>query len=79
MIKPKFCRDCIWSHPEKGSEWGLACNNPLVIGNDEWELSRTEPRGSSCREERAKGFFSFAQCGKQGKLWIKKFTVESNP
>lgn len=77
MIKPKFCRDCTWSIPEKNSAWNLVCTNPLILGQDEWELSRTDARGSSCRDERSKGFWKFPFCGKYGKLWIKKSTVES--
>ena len=77
MTNPKFCRDCTWSRPQKSSEWNLVCTNPLVLSEDEWELSRTDASGSSCRDERSKGFWKFPFCGKSGKLWIEKSAVDS--
>lgn len=79
MTNPKFCRDCTWSKCESRSGWTLKCTNPLILCDDEWELSRTEPVGASCKDERSKGFWKFPYCGRSGKLWIAKIKVELNP
>lgn len=71
MAQPKFCRDCAFVQPEKGSEWNLQCCNDFVVVKDSWTLSSSKAKGASCREERDKPWFIFPACGKAGKLYEK--------
>ena len=68
MTKVKFCKDCAYAKPEERSEWNLRCHNPEVNKNDAWALAYSKSNGTSCVDERGKGFFSFSACGKAGKL-----------
>ena len=65
----KFCKDCLYSRPNKQSSWELNCVNPRVNAKNEWALGCSSPgNGVSCREERGKKWF--APCGMKGKQWI---------
>ena len=61
----KFCKKCIWSNPEVGSEWTLRCSNPKVNAKDEWALASASINGTSCTRERALTW-PFGACGKRG-------------
>ena len=68
---PALCRDCYYSTPDLHSAWTLCCKHPVVNAGDEWALSSTEIRGTSCTTERGKTNW-FAKCGKAGNLWEQK-------
>lgn len=71
MSDLKLCRDCKWSIAID-QEWLLKCTNPYVNAGDPWALSAKEPvAGTSCRDERDKGFFR-GICGKRGAKWEPK-------
>lgn len=68
---PALCNDCKWSKPEERSEWNLRCHHPVINAGDAWALAAAGIiRGSGCREEREKVFWS--KCGMKGKLWTPK-------
>ena len=72
MIKPKFCKDCKYSVPEKNSTWNLRCLHPVVNMDDAWALAGTEIRGTDCRSERELSRWHFRTCNKTGRLWEAK-------
>lgn len=65
-----FCRDCLFSEPDKSSSWQLRCHNPEVNRKDSWALSASEisSRGTDCHGERMKTSW-FAMCGMKGKRY----------
>jgi len=70
---PALCIECKWHKPTPHSAWTGECWHPLVISKDAWALANNNegmPRGSSCFDERKKGWF--ASCGQTGKLWEPK-------
>lgn len=66
---PKFCRNCVHSKLEIGSEWNLRCHNDLVAIKDSWNLSSSKVNGTNCQDERSIAWYSFPACGKAGKLY----------
>jgi hypothetical protein len=73
MKQPKFCKDCMWSKPEKDSAWDLKCINPNVIAKDAWALAHATSPGVSCRDERKLTWIMFPTCGMAGKRYeVKK-------
>jgi len=75
MINQKpvvFCRECIYSSPDKSSTWQLRCHNPDVNRFDSWALaSAEESKGSDAHSERAKRGWG-AVCGIHGKKFVVK-------
>jgi hypothetical protein len=67
---PAKCADCKHSQPEDGFEWNNRCHHPIVNSRDSWALANNKSHGSSCRDERERGWF--APCGMKGKLWEAK-------
>jgi hypothetical protein len=71
---PAFCKNCMYSVPEKNYEWNNLCINPKVVSKYPWALANNfegKPNGKSCRDERSKKSW-FALCGMKGKLWEPK-------
>lgn len=70
-MKVKFCKDCVYSHPDKHSEWTLRCRNPQVNATDEYALAYSDFKGTECVGERRNTSW-FAKCGQKGKQWTPK-------
>ena len=77
MTELKYCTKCLWSVTDKDSSWTLRCVNDIVNSKDPWALSSKGIIGSSCREEREKGWLQFPACGIKGKQFKLKLDYKA--